>query len=304
VQNSYWSHAPENDEAAQLLERWLNLARRAEAVADKLPRESRDAYFQLVEYPARAGAAMAEKMILAEKARLTGSEEFVRRAEAALRQIEQLTERYNAQGGGKWRGIMDSRPRRLKVFDMAPTTRQATAAVVTPAPQRAGQVFDIDATKFARLRDRDGAGWRVIGGLGSRCGAIAALPQRDTPTLRSPQEIRRRAPVAEYTVKTDYAGEVEVIVEAAPTHPLTPAHEILAAVSVNGGAPVVVHFEQGKDDEDDPTWQANVLRSAMFGRVKLRVPGGTYKLRLWAADPSVVIQRITLLRGASGGIKP
>jgi hypothetical protein len=39
----------------------------------------------------------------------------------------------------------------------------------------------------------------------------------------------------------------------------------------------------------------------MFGKVKLRVPGGTYKLKLWAADPGVVVQRITLLRGASGG---
>jgi hypothetical protein len=177
--------------------------------------------------------------------------------------------------------------------------RYENADVTTPVPQRAGQVFDIDATKFAQSHDRGGAGWRVIDGLGPRGGAIAVRPQRDTPTLRSPQDIRRRALVAEYTVKTDYAGEVEVIVEALPTHPLTPAHEILAAVSVNDGEPVVVRFEQGKDDEDAPTWQANVLRNAMFGRVKLRVPGGTYKLKLWAADPGVVIQQITFLRGAS-----
>jgi hypothetical protein len=303
VQDSYWSHAPGNDEAARLLERWLHLARRAEELAGKLPRESRDAYFQLVEYPARAGAAMAEKMILAEIARLSGSDELARRAEAALRRIEQLTEQYNAQNGGKWRGMMDYRPRKLPVFDMPPTTRQATTDVTTPVPQRAGQIFDIDPTKFIQSHDRGGAGWRVIAGLGPRGGAIAVLPQRDTPTLHSPQEIHSRAPVAEYAVKTDYAGEVVVIVEALPTHPLTPAHQVLAAASVNDGEPVVVGFEQGKDDEDDPTWQANVLRGAMFGRVRLRVPGGTYKLRLWAADPGVVVQRITLLRGASGGHK-
>jgi hypothetical protein len=294
VQDSYWSHAPGNDEAARLLDRWLNLARRAEELADKLPRESRDAYFQLVEYPTRVGAAMAEKIIMAEKARLTGSDELARRAEAALRRIEQLTERYNTQNGGKWRGMMDYRPRRLPVFDMPPTTRQATAVVVKPSPQRAGQVFDIDPTKFARLHDRDGAGWRVIEGLGPRGGAIAVLPQRDTPTLRSPQEIRERAPVAEYTVRIADAREVEVVIEALPTHRLTPAHEVLVAVSVNDGEPVVVRFEQCKDDEDDPTWQRNVLRNAMSGKVNLRLSGGISRFKLWAADPGIVIQRITL----------
>ena len=71
VRNSDWSP----DESQRLLDRWLELSRRAEAMAGKLPPETRDAYFQLVEYPACAGAAMAEKIILAEKARLTGSVE-------------------------------------------------------------------------------------------------------------------------------------------------------------------------------------------------------------------------------------
>jgi hypothetical protein len=61
----------------------------------------------------------------------------------------------------------------------------------------------------------------------------------------------------------------------------------------------VIHFDQGQDDEHDPTWQTNVLRNAMFGKVTLRVPGGAYRLKLWAADVGVVIQRITLAH-ASG----
>jgi len=253
-----------------------------------------------VEYPASAGAAMAEKIILAEKARLSGSQELARRAGEALRRIEQLTERYNAQGGGKWRGMMDHRPRRLPVFDMPPTTRQEASAVSTPTARRGVPVFDIDPTKFSRSQERGGSGWRVIEGLGPRGAALAVLPHRDTPTLRSPREIGARAPFAEYAVKAVYAGEVEVEVEALPTHRLTPAHEVLAAVSVDDGEPVVVRFERGRDDENDPVWQANVLRGAMSGRVRLRVPGGAYRLRLWAADAGVVVQRITLLRVASG----
>lgn len=294
VQNGDWSYAPENDEAQGLLDRWLELARRAEALAGELPPESSDAYFHLVEYPARAGAAMAEKLILAEKSRRFGSNELAQQAEAALRRIEQLTDRYNAQGDGKWRGMMDHRPRKLPVFDLPPTTPQAAAdSTRQPAPP-SRELIVIDPTNFARSHDRAGAGWRVIEGLGPRGHAIAVSPRRGVPTLRTPQEIRERAPVVEYTVRIEDAREVEVILEALPTHRLTPAHEVLAAVSVNDGDPVVIRFDQGKDDEDDPTWQRNVLRHAMSGRAALRLPGGSSKLKLWAADPGIVIQRIAL----------
>jgi hypothetical protein len=298
VQDSYWS----NVEASRFLERWRQLARGAETLARKLPVESRDAYFQLVEYPARAGAAMAAKLILAEEARLTGSREQAQASAASLHLIEQLTERYDSQNGGKWRGMMDHRPRRLPVFDLPPTTPKVQQTVETTplALPSEETVYDIDPTKFARTQNHEGVGWRVIEGLGPRGGAIAVLPKRDVPTLRSPSNIRARAPVAEYAVESDYVGEVEVIMEALPTHPFTSSHQVMAAVSINDEVPVVLSFDQGKDVEDDPTWQINVLRNAMFGRGRLCVPGGgVYKLKLWAADPSVVVQRITLRRATS-----
>ena len=298
VQDSYWSHAPRGGESSRLLVRWKELARRAEVFSAQLPVNLRDAYFQLVEYPARAGAAMAEKTILAEKARLTGSAEMARASEAALRRIEQLTERYNAQNRGKWRGMMDHRPRRLPVFDLPPAIPQAQQTVAKVSPPE-GEVVEIDPTQFARMQNRDGVEWRVIEGLGRHGSAIVLLPQRDVATPRSSRDVRTRAPVVEYTVQSRYAGEVEVIVEALPTHPFTSTHETLAAVSINDAEPTFVRFDQGKDDENDPTWQANVLRNAMSGKVRLRVPGRSYKLKLWAADPSVVVQRIKLLRIAS-----
>ena len=44
-------------------------------------------------------------------------------------------------------------------------------------------------------------------------------------------------------------------------------------------------------------WIAHAYqRNAMFRRVRLRVPGNSYKLKLWAADSSVVVQRVTIVR--------
>ncbi|MEO6569536.1 MAG: glycosyl hydrolase 115 family protein, partial [Opitutaceae bacterium] len=288
VQNSDWS--PE--EAARFLERWRDVERRAKSVGAKLPAPARDAYFELVEYPASGGAAMAEKILLAEKARLTGSQTDAAAAEVAFKRIQQLTERYNAIGNGKWTGIMNASPRRLPVFDLPPTTMSSSAPVTAPADSMPG--VRIDPTKFGQRRDEQGAGWRVVEGLGPQGRALAVLPHRDTPTRLSPTEIREHSPMLEYRVNAAKAGDVQIVIDALPTHRLTPAHEMVTAVSVNDDAPVVVRFDQGADDENDATWQRNVLRNAMYGRATLRVPQGAYTLKLWAADCGVVVQQISV----------
>ena len=117
---------------------------------------------------------------------------------------------------------------------------------------------------------------------------------RDTPTRLSPAEIREHSPMLEYRANAAKAGDVQAVIDALPTHRLTPAHEMVTAVSVNDEAPVVVRCDQGADDENDATWQRNVLRNAMYGRATLRVPQGAYTLKLWAADCGVVVQQISV----------
>ena len=77
---------------------------RIEAIVDTwrpLVREFRqDAYFAHVLYPVHAAAAMTRKMLANEPESLEAYEE-----------IQQLTERYNAMNGGKWRGLMSAAPR-------------------------------------------------------------------------------------------------------------------------------------------------------------------------------------------------
>jgi hypothetical protein len=294
VQNSGWSHAPDNDEAGAFLERWRSLAQRVKTLGARIPAEQHDAYFQLLEYPACAGAAMAEKMILAEKARLTGSSEFARQSHAAVARIEQLTAHYNGLGNGKWQGIMHHTPRGLPVFGPPVTTPQDNASAGTQAQAGPPTTF-IDPTKLARVQDHDGRGWRVLEGLGPRGAVIVVLPREDVPSLRDPAAIRERTPCAEYTIEREQAGEVEIILEALPTHRFTPDHEILAAVAIGDDEPIVVEFDKGKDDEHDPTWQTNILRSMMPGAVTMHLPAGTSTLKLFAADAGVMVHGIKLV---------
>lgn len=113
-------------EAEQRIDRYADLAARAEKLATRIPRDRQDAYFQLVLYPVRAAARFNERNLKLDLAAL-----YTRRgrpvanlladqAQAAQRQIDTDTLAYNALNGGKWRLIMDAAPRGLPVFAVPP----------------------------------------------------------------------------------------------------------------------------------------------------------------------------------------
>jgi hypothetical protein len=111
--------------------------------------------------------------------------------------------------------------------------------------------------------------------------------------LRTPEEVRNHAPVAMYAVDLpeDAAGHFEILIEALPGQPISSEHELICAISIDDQPPTIVQFAQS-NDEMDTTWQQNALRSAMTARVRTQLAPGRRALKLWAADPSVVITRI------------
>ncbi|MGP7795541.1 glycosyl hydrolase 115 family protein [Sphingomonas sp. CLY1604] len=133
------------DEAWRRLDRYVALTRRAEALARTMPADRRDAYFQLVLYPVRGAASLNERVLkldlattyakagraplnlairsesspaaIAAEAPRADMNALVDQAKAAHARIVSDTAAYNAQNGGKWKGIMDMAPRRLPVFE-------------------------------------------------------------------------------------------------------------------------------------------------------------------------------------------
>lgn len=290
IQDSPWPM----EKQQRVLQRWLRLAERTEAFAAELPEELRSSYFQLVEYPTLGAAAMAEKILRAEAARRTGSSDEGNLAVKAFERIKELTEEYNSLQGGKWREMMDYRPRGLPVFDM-PSTAPTGTNPASPDPEE--DVIRIDPTSFVRTRGQDGADWGVIDGLSPRGHAITVMPFQDVPTLRTAGAVRKHAPVAEYIFDSEQSSEVSVEIEALPTHPFTPEHEVLAAVSINDGAPVLVSFGERDSGGHDKLWAKNVLRHVMSGSAKLKVPKGRATLKLWSADRALVVQGIAIKPG-------
>ena len=116
---SWFSHDDYNDEAQQRLDAYADLAGRAQVVYDQLPRERKDAFFQLVLYPVQCAALMNEKVIQADLSARDGAHrrasaaEHARKARAAAARILELTDHYNTgliTVSNKWNYMMSPAP--------------------------------------------------------------------------------------------------------------------------------------------------------------------------------------------------
>ena len=112
------------DENQTRINKYQNLENQVTALKDNLPKDSQDAYFQLVYYPTKAASLMNKKFLYADKANIYGQQgrlnakDFALKSENAFNEIKSITQEYNQIANGKWNNIMDMSPRKLPVFDM------------------------------------------------------------------------------------------------------------------------------------------------------------------------------------------
>ncbi|HEV2296543.1 MAG TPA: hypothetical protein VGR35_22055 [Tepidisphaeraceae bacterium] len=132
-----------------------------------------------------------------------------------------------------------------------------------------------------------------------RRGGDAADRTAHAAVQRAARRIDPDAPVAEYAfdLPGDNAGDYDVVVEALPTHPITPEHQLVCAIAFNDDPPRIVRFEHSSD-ERNRTWQQNVLRNATTARTTVRLQPGKHVLRLLGVDASVSIQGVQILAPA------
>ncbi|MET0264880.1 MAG: glycosyl hydrolase 115 family protein [Duganella sp.] len=106
-------HLVNYDESERVTREFQSVAARAERIAADLRPEQRDAFFQLVQYPAQASAVVNALYATAGRNRLyavqgrTSTNELAAQARSLFAQDEELTRRYHEDiSGGKWRHMM------------------------------------------------------------------------------------------------------------------------------------------------------------------------------------------------------
>ncbi|WP_333573541.1 glycosyl hydrolase 115 family protein [Sphingomonas sp.] len=151
-------------EAQARIARYKALLDKAEALGAAMPADRRDAFFQLVLYPVRGAAKLNERNLKLDLAALyarqgrASANALADQARAAHQTIVADTAAYNAQNGGKWRGIMNMAPRRLAVF-AEPSYPRFDLPAVAPC--------GVDAPALAFVRGRAETRFMTVYGRGA-----------------------------------------------------------------------------------------------------------------------------------------
>jgi hypothetical protein len=124
-----------SDEVGARLHAWLSLRNRAESLSRNMGSEQRDAYFELLLYPVTAAALMNEKWLSLQRfddyqaQGRASAADWLNATRAAHEAIDSVTRTYNEEiAGGKWRGMMNAKPRDKPVFDLPSRKAQSTQA--------------------------------------------------------------------------------------------------------------------------------------------------------------------------------
>ena len=210
-----------------------------------------DAYFAHVLYPVHAAAAMTRKML-----------SYEADSRKAYAEIQQLTERYNAMNGGKWRGLMSAAPRDLPVFGQVRTRFPQHPSVGNLV---AGNACDYAAAPSAAAQQQRP---EVIQMLGHSMKAVA-LPKGTTLMFEfdSPQ-----------------AGDATLYTAMIPTHP-GDRGDLRYEVAIDGRQPVVISLKEPYRSE---RWKLNVLRGQALKKTPVRLTKGRHTLSIKALDDHII----------------
>ena len=259
-------------EAYQRMNDFARIEATVECYATLVRESAQDAFFAHVLYPVHASAAMTRKM-------LNQPVESRR----AYEEIQKLTERYNALGGGKWRGLMSAAPRQLPVF----------GDVRTQLSQHdlSGPFIARNACSYVQASD----GVQPIQMLGHSMNAVS-IPKNGSLT---------------YEFETGCEGDATLLTAMIPTQPLGPSdlggqtgvhegrqYDLRYSVSLDHAAPVVISLKTPYRSE---YWKQSVLRGQAVKETPVHLTKGRHTLVITAIDDHIIADQWAIAMKPFGG---
>lgn len=262
------------------LDRFDKLKKNVRWIADSVRRTHParyDAFYQLVEYPVLAAAAMNDKYLNAQLARHGKtylSRENVaatwKRSDDAHDLIQELTSRYNSLNGGKWRGIMDAAPRSLPVFKKVPHT-----SVKTALPSDAPMITHFYGASYNSSSFSGNPVLDPVLGLGA---SIRAMPV--------PKDCN-----VSYTFNHSFgsAEYVDIELHMLPTHPIEAQQRV--TVRFDGGSTETLTYNTEDRSEQ---WKQNVLQNYTVVTAHMPIVNsiGNHTITVGALDDGVVVDQL------------
>jgi hypothetical protein len=290
-----WAVALTPEYAAQLQQDYRNLLEREKSLFATLPASSRDAYTELVGFPARvlgdAGLIFMADRQIQETNNVMANENEI----AQLRSdLEEQVKNYNTQiAGGKWNRIMPGlvTGKNLNAWNSQvrwPWGEQKPATV----EKSSGKIWR-DAATANRQTAAGSARWTVIEGLGSSGRAMALEP---ASLDSSWSENDTNAPTLEFDF-TSKAGDAEALINFLPTFRIYPGMKLRVAISVDDRPPTLVEVpgSSGAENENGAIRSSAVQNNDVKTQIPLtNLDAGKHTLKIRAVDPGAVIDAVSL----------
>ena len=274
------------NELDRYLQAYSDISRWVDGLADRVRPELRDAYFAHVQYPVKAAAAMAGKMLFAQKARsrylgqtdkaMEGREDYMKATAATsmrcYREIQQLTAQYNALAGGKWKGIMNMMPRDLAVFN-PPTLPYLPEDLTLRAPALKNNAPSGNDFVACNAADHNAAslGCQTIQMLGHSMNAVS-IPKGGSLT---------------YDFDVQREGEATLYTAMIPTQP-NDKGDLRYSITIDDGQPVVISLKEKFRSE---FWKKSVLRGQALKTTPVSLTKGRHRLTIRALDEHIIVDQ-------------
>lgn len=263
---------------------WLALEEKTETLKMRIAPEDRDAFFQLVYYPAIASSGVARMYLAAEQNRFYADKNDIR-ANKYADLVKELYERdavltaiYNDSiANGKWRGMMQDKHMGYTQWFMPDSNIMPEVKYIaedsgktwTPAKQQATE-YSIYACKFDRKLGSDDANWVFLPDLGRNEGCMGI----DNVTASS-ANFDKPSPSLEYDIIVANGDSVKIAIGILPTQDVDPARGLRLGVQLDDSKTEVIDARRGLVDTFDEYTPANLKISK---KLKPLPPRGTMAL--------------------------
>ena len=225
---------------------WQQLVVRCEALKERIPAEMQDAFFQLVYYPAVAGAGVAQIYNCA----TIGDSLTIN---YLMEKDKRLSDYYNNQlAGGKWRGIMQDNHigyTKWSIPDNNVNPMTLGFKVFNSlSPSSDSKAYSIPSYKYPRKDD----GWIFLPDLGRGAGCMGA------------KDVMAENSGAKMEYEIDIVQNGRIAIGILPTQDIYPERGLRIGVQIDNQTVRVIDARQGFNDIFQEYTPQNIARSKVL----------------------------------------
>lgn len=297
ITNTEFSCTEFNNEAEQFIADYNHIVEKYENIESTISENKCDALFSALGYRLKAGAAFSEKLLKAQYARELDSiinagemtdmirNLFIAAVQKKSEEIDVLNARWNSMQGGKWKGLMDSKPQQLPVFMDVPLP-------YTLSKEQVDSLYD--SFDIATINDGESSKPQKATAWNASDYSRAST---DLHPVKQLGHSMNAVPLPkgewmEYDIDMGGTDSIFIRIAVIPTQ-ANDRGDIRFAIGFNGEKEQIFSLKEPYRSE---RWKQNVLRGQTIRTLWLKRPEGEKggALRVKALDDHIIIDQLML----------